>query len=263
MHGLDELQFLTQSAAATTKLARAVLSIATLNTPLIYVINYSGCHRLLKRPQEERDRLLADQKVLMPDMPGTSDSENLLKQFTILLERVLDFELVDEQVELFNFTVNIRRKLALLLELSYVEMRRAKTSKITMDHVRAAHKSKAYGEMRAQVGAIFEQAYARKMLRGRSDLWCPFGEEFNRLTPVVQAANNEKSKVVLMRLAAEQLTAREHRTVDALHAAQREARSAHPAKAAVVKLPSRRKAEIDAQTLLADTVAHRSNPPTT
>ena len=41
-----------------------------LNAPLVYSANYSLCHRLLKRPQEERDRLLSDIIVVMPEMPG-------------------------------------------------------------------------------------------------------------------------------------------------------------------------------------------------
>ena len=54
---LDELQFLTQGDA-TARILKTLLLHTYLGPPLLYTANYDMVHRLLKRPQQYRDRLV-------------------------------------------------------------------------------------------------------------------------------------------------------------------------------------------------------------
>ncbi len=257
-NGLDELQFITQSADANTKLANTVMTVASLGAPLIYVLNFSGVKRLLCRRPEERDRLLSDPVVFLPDMPETEDGKGLLNQFDLCLKEISSFSLADEAGEIFNMTVNVKRKMRELFELAYLEMRRARVTKMTMDHVKAAYKSKGYGEHRSQVKTIFEQALAGKPNPGTDeDLWCPLPGDYNRLTPIVERGKAERDKKVLVKLAQEQLNAPERAGLTVLRgsAGGKHVESGEGAK--VLPLRSRVKNAVDASTLLANTLQHK------
>lgn len=258
VNGLDELQFITQSADANTKLANTVMTVASLGAPLIFVLNYSGVKRLLGRRPEERDRLLTDPVVFMPDMPDTEDGKKLLEQFDLCLKEIRGFSLADEAGEIFNMTVNVKRKMRELFELTYQEMRRARATKMTMDHVKAAYKSKGYGEHRAQVKTIFEQALARKPNPGTDeDLWCPLPGDYNRLLPMVERGKTVRDKKVLVKLTREQLTTPERAGLAAVRgsAGGKPVGSGEGAK--VLPLRSRAKTAVDATTLLANTLQHK------
>lgn len=257
-NGLDELQFITQSADANTRLANTLMTVASLGAPLIYVLNFSGVERLLRRRPEERDRLLADPVVFLPDMPETEDGKGLLKQFDLCLKEILAFSLADEAGEIFNMTVNVKRKMRELLELTYLEMRRARATKMTMDHVKAAYKSKGYGEHRSQVRTIFEQALAGKPNPGTDeDLWCPLPGDYNQLLPIVERGKAERDKKVLVKLTREQLTTPERAGLTVLRGSAGGKPVASGESAKVLPLRSRAKTAVDASTLLANTLQHK------
>lgn len=258
MNGLDELQFTTQSAGASTKLANTVMTVNSLGAPLIYALNFSGVNRLLGRRPEERDRLLTDPVVFLPDMPDSEDGKKLLAQFDLCLKEIRAFSLVDEAGEIFNMTVNVKRKIRELLELTYVEMRRQRATKMTMDHVKAAYKSKSYGEHRSQVKTIFEQAMAGKPEPGVSaDLWCPLPGDYNRLLPIVAQAKANKDKRVLVTLTRQQLTTHDRAGLAKLLGSPGGRTAGAGEGAKVVPLRSRAKPVIDAAALLANTLQHK------
>lgn len=251
---LDEFQFLTQSATANTKLAQVLMTVSCLNAPFGYAANFSLCHRLLKRPQEERDRLLGDIVVLMPEMPGSDGFNGLLREYQVVLGEVLGFNLESESNALHSRTVGIKRKLRQLLTLSYVEMRRSGKKSITMDHVSAAYKSNGFSVMREDVTTILEQAYSGKMLPGRADFWCPFGVEHNQIKSVLDSAKKAKSEAVVRSLVTSALTVSERRALAIA------GQSANKSEATVIKMPPRQKQTLDASTLLQNTVQHKAAP---
>ena len=69
----DELQFITQSATANTQATNSVKYISHLGMPSAIFANYSLVHRLMKRPQEDRQRLLTRPLILLPDAPDSPD----------------------------------------------------------------------------------------------------------------------------------------------------------------------------------------------
>lgn len=66
---LDEMQFMTQSAQANTAVTKALYQFSHLGAPLVFVANYSLCNLLLRRPEQDRQRLLATPSVLFPSRP--------------------------------------------------------------------------------------------------------------------------------------------------------------------------------------------------
>ena len=177
-----------------------------------------------------------------------------------MLDEVLDFSLESESNTIYNMTVGIKRKLKQLLVLSYVEMRNSGSKKITMDHVRAAYKSKGFVVMRADITTIFEQAFSGKMLRGKSDFWCPFGVENNQIKAIVDTAKKVKSMATVTNLMTTALSAAERR---ALAVARQSAGKSNPTKvsiAQVIKLRPRQTQTLDAATLLMNTVSHKGRP---
>ncbi|NHZ82703.1 AAA family ATPase [Massilia sp. CCM 8695] len=69
---VDELQFLTRSATASTLIANTISALSELGPPVFYTSNYSLGHKLMRRPQEDKDRLLA--RVTLLDPPSSNDT---------------------------------------------------------------------------------------------------------------------------------------------------------------------------------------------
>jgi hypothetical protein len=258
-HVLEELQFLTGSQGANTKVVQALMTMSYLQTPLIYAANYSLCHRLLKRPQEERDRLLADLTILLPEMPGSEGLLALLSAYQVVMQDILSFELKDEVVEIYNMTAGIKRKIKQLIVAGYEQFRISKDEKMTMSNLREGYRSRNYSAMRKDVTAILEQAMARKMARGRHDLWCPFDADVNNLQAMAQAANDQASRETGKRIQEEALGAAQRTALALARSAMAKDKNEESKGGKVVSLAtgSRSPKTLDAKTLLAETLAPR------
>lgn len=76
--GIDEFQFLTQSDKANTKLVQVLMSVCYLGIPVVFAANYSMLHKLIRRNQEDRQRLLGNVWGLIPESPNSQDWVTLL-----------------------------------------------------------------------------------------------------------------------------------------------------------------------------------------
>jgi len=172
----DELQFLTQGEGNALP-ARILNWLARLGPPLVYVANYSLLHRLNRRPQEEKHRLLAKLLFMDPDTPDSADWNTFLK---VLLSAIPSFaNLNPDNIgrKLWAYTFGIRRLVVVLLTEAYVAMRARNARRVNDADVDTAYCALGYAASRCDV-EILLAGLDRTDLK-RRDLWCPLPRASN------------------------------------------------------------------------------------
>lgn len=168
---IDELQFLTQSVSASTFVSRLLLGLCEVRVPWSLSCNFSLLRKLLARPSELQQRLLANPVVLVPDLPSSADWIALLDEYNVVLESALEFQLSEKSACLWALTAGIKRKLVALLVAAYRIARRQGRSKICWLDVIHAYKSDWFTASRKDVEALI--SHAAQGGRIRKDLECP------------------------------------------------------------------------------------------
>jgi hypothetical protein len=178
---LDETQFASHSPQASAKATGWLLTFQQLPPPTVYAVNYVLLQRLYDRADYDKDRILSDVNVLVPDPPQSKDMVNHLSACQAVVQELIGFKLADESDLIFQLTANVKRKVRELLVLSYLLARSAGAKLITKDHLLSAYKSDRYKGMREDVIAIFTQSVTGKPVPKYSALWCPVDPRFNIL----------------------------------------------------------------------------------
>lgn len=177
---VDEAQFLTASTDANAQLAKALNFLRQFDVPLFFIGNYSLGWRLLKRPSEERQRLLTDPIVLVPDGPEDEGWRELLRAYKQVCGEALDIDPISDASQIHLWTAGIRRFLRHLVKEACRKARaraiqQRERTVITLADLRAAYASPALSINRSDVERI------RKIDLGdpsvSSDLRCPFPQE--------------------------------------------------------------------------------------
>lgn len=174
----DEFQFLTSSSAAHTRLAQTLLSLGYCGLPACYVANYSLLHRLLRRPQEDRDRLLCDFTILTPDLP---ESEDWMHTLTFQIGVVPDAFRINpatEGAQVHRLCAGLKRTLADLLVLAYrvarLGTRPGERAAVRLKDLQTAYESEQFASHRIDVEIITQQTILNRPIdKRRTDLWCP------------------------------------------------------------------------------------------
>ena len=156
---LDELQFLTQSSHANTLIAKVLLRMTYVGPPTLVIGNYSMGHRLLKRPQEEKHRLLTNSRILLPDLPTSKCWLDVLEALEKVLPGIFEFGLVIRSNELWAFCAGLKRVLVELLTLAYRRARNTGRSMAAWQDVVSAYGSSAFFSSREDVEALVRQAF--------------------------------------------------------------------------------------------------------
>lgn len=169
---VDELQFLSLSKYANTFIAQALLALTYVKTPILAVANYSLGHRLLRRPAEEKHRLLGNHIVLLPDSADSDDWREILSEYQRAVPGVFDFDFGELAQPLWNFSAGIKRVVVALLVLAYaLARRRCRTIVMWMD-VEAAYVSSEFSVSRADIEVLIMHGFGSAALP--ESLRCPF-----------------------------------------------------------------------------------------
>lgn len=174
----DEFQFMTASSTANTRIVQALMSLAYLGLPFVFIANFSLLHRLLKRPQEDRDRLLSKILVMMPDAPESEDWVNTLRLQLAVAPGVFQIDPDIDGEQIYRYCAGIKRYEARLLEVAYMLAREGrpndKMTFVTMADIKAAYKSGKFAAQRADAELITQQFILNRQAdKRRPDLWCP------------------------------------------------------------------------------------------
>lgn len=216
--GLDEFQHATLSTA-NARITSLILTVTALGVALIYFCNYSLLHRLLKRPQEDKDRLLANVDILLPEPAGSTGWLELVKAAVAALGPNARIEAKASAGLLGNLTGRLPRNLRRLLALGYRLARESGRSVVTIDDVEKAYHSRAFASARADIGEMEKLANGGWEKTKRLDLCCP--EEFldDLPPPPGCSSGEEKFRAMAQHLVDASLTLEEKRGASIARAA--------------------------------------------
>jgi len=256
---VDELQSMTRSESATTLIANFLTELNELGPYVVYCFNYSLGHKLLKRPQEDKDRLLAN--CLRLDAPARDDPHwrDVIAEYVRAAPG--HFELVPDRdgPELHRLTGGLYRLLGmLLLESCRQAWPSSITRRVSMAEVRRAFQSGAFASQRADVEALQAINFSASERERHRDLVCPFtdvslspgGAVVGNPLSGLRAATTPTAPTAAAQHAVESaLTLEERGVLAALRGAAGQAASAGRKAATVTKLP--RSGPISAEALMA------------
>ena len=168
----DEFQFYTQSTTANTRVTQALMFLSYLGVPWVFAANYSLCHRLLSRPQEDTQRLLADPIVLLPDAPDSEAWVGYLGECVRVAGEWLQIDPVRDGKALHRYSAGLKRLVVRLVGIAYGHARESGKITISITDIERAYCSTQFTISRRDVEAIHEQQITGRMVR--EDLWCPF-----------------------------------------------------------------------------------------
>lgn len=167
---LDEMQFLTLSLTANTTTTNVLYKFSHLGSPLVYVANYSLCRLLQRRPEQDRQRLLASPAVLLPSTPDSEDWEQYLIAVTEALSPTLRVDLASVSPEIYEMTAGLKRLLTKLIRLAYTAAWQDGRRTVERKDLDAAYADFSYAEPRRQVHAMLLSTPSTK----NEQYACPF-----------------------------------------------------------------------------------------
>lgn len=173
---VDEMQFFTQSSSASTKTSHLIMTLANLGPPLVYVANFSLVKKLMLRPQEERDRLLAAPMVLGPPAADDQWWKDAIGEYLAVSPDTFRLDAVSHAAVLHRYTAGLFRALRQLLLQAYREARAQGKDVVTLEEVKLAYGSRAYSSHRKDVEDLAFLSISSRMAEKRPDLVCPFIE---------------------------------------------------------------------------------------
>lgn len=170
--GIDEFQFLTQSDKANTKLMQVLMSVCYLGIPVVYAANFSMLHKLLRRNQEDRQRLLGNVFGVFPEEPTSRDWVTILEWHKRIAPDVFEFDSETDAEAIHQFTGGINRAENKLLEIAF---RRAMESghAVGLRELETAYKSREYAVYRADIEVLAKLPFSPALQKANKDLSCP------------------------------------------------------------------------------------------
>ena len=167
----DEFQFATRSENANALVVSMLLHLSALGLPMLFAANFSLGYKLMRRPQEDIQRLLGRPLVLVPDLASSDDWLATLRAYQAVAPDVFVFDPVMDGKTIHGWTAGLKRLLANILVIAYRRARRAGRV-VNVYEIESAFKSVDYSTNRNDVNLINQQNVTGKM--ARKDLWCPF-----------------------------------------------------------------------------------------
>lgn len=175
---VDEFQFLATSANANTMIAKLLLGISYIGIPFTYAANFSMINKLLKRPEEEKQRIISDVIVIEPDHHNSVCWRKTIEYILNVAPELFSINIEESAKRLFEITAGRKRALVELV-IESIRQRKNLQSKVTMREIEAAFKSSKYATFRIDSEVIASQLVIGRPSKGRRDLWCPL--EFRTL----------------------------------------------------------------------------------
>jgi hypothetical protein len=171
----DELQFVTRSKGAA-KAANLLLQLCQLGPPFIFSTNFSLIHKLNNLPHEDRERLLTDVIIVIPDDAESPDWQALVS--TELAVSAAFARLADQPGiagDFHHYTFGIKRHVPRLMACSYGVAREDGRTEVRFSDLQRAYLSLPYASARQDIELL--TAGEQGKLYKHKDLWCPLKDE--------------------------------------------------------------------------------------
>lgn len=193
---LDESQFITSTQAGHAKAAELLMKLMFVGPPLYYGANFTMINKLMKRPQQERDRLLSNSIVLNPEPCGSKDFAQILtNQLVVFGESVSSDKAINvgaHAEKIHSYVYGINRKSAILLNLAWCIARENGEEILTFAHVERAYRSDNFSSHREEVELLIRQSLENRI--AREDLWCSFAPPLKRSNVLVATSAIEEKE---------------------------------------------------------------------
>nr|WP_256672547.1 transposase [Pseudomonas sp. C1C7] len=196
---LEETQHIN-TGLGSAKITDILLTLAAIGPPVIFVSNYSLAHKLLRRNSEDKQRLLSEPRIMLPDQFGSQDWRAYVSECIRVSGGHIQSGIDDLASELHHSTFGIKRLAVQLLKLAYVECRKAGRESVTLADISRAYRSSAYSSNSKEVEELQLLAIQPRTTSVRTDLRCPFDLPSDKISNVVKFARAERDSRVNARV---------------------------------------------------------------
>lgn len=211
----DEFQFATGSTTANARVTQMLLSLGYIGIPYAFVANYSLVRRLQKRPEEDRQRLLADLVVLLPDSWDSDDWQRTLETQKKVAPDLFQFDPKEDAREIHLFSGGRKRAVKWLLLIAF-RSRASNREVVDLAAIRRAYRSSSFADFREESEILASQAITNKPHKGRLDLWCPVPLPDGQSAKFLKAATASREELVAEAALLGALTETERKAVVAI-----------------------------------------------
>lgn len=205
---LEEMQH-TSTGSGVANVTDILLTMTGVGPPMIYVCNYSLGHKLFGRNSEDKQRLLANPRIMLPDDPGSADWLNYVAECVRVSNGAITADLSELAAELYRCTYGLKRLAVQLLKRAYVECRDAGRQCVTLLDITAAYRSTAYTANARDVETLQHLALSGRPKKADMHLVCPFDLPAAMKSNVVKFAREERHQRVIGKVFESALTENE------------------------------------------------------
>lgn len=201
----DEFQFFTRSGDANALVTSLLFHLLSLGLPCVWAANFGLGHRLLRRPQEDLDRLFAREPlILLPDEPDSDDWLRTVAAMTAVAPTAFDIDVASSAEELHAMTAGLKRYLRVLLIEAY-KISRVGHGPVGMDSIRDGYKRR-FGIKRRVVEILRQIDRGVTQNREHRHLVCPFDLPAERVARRKVKTTDDRTREAFKKLAQSQLT---------------------------------------------------------
>lgn len=232
---LDETQFFNMGVG-TAKITDIILTMAAVGPPSLYVSNYSLVHRLLGRNSEDKQRLLSQPRIMLPDPPGSKDWADYVEECVRISNGCIRPGTGDFAGDLYRYTFGIKRLAVQLLSQAYIECRNDGRNWIVQADLAHAYRSAAYTSNAKDVEDLHTDLLGSGQSSIRLDLKCPFDLPAAYKSNVVKFAKDERHQRMIAKVFDSALTKAERLAQQQIEVPAAHAPRKSPRKPVVEKL---------------------------
>ncbi|MCY1297423.1 hypothetical protein D9M70_468620 [compost metagenome] len=225
---LEETQYINTGQGAS-RVTDILLTLAAIGPPMVFVSNYSLLHKLLRRNSEDKQRLLSEPRIMLPDDPDSQGWRNYIAECLRVSGGHMQGSVDDFAQEIYRSTFGIKRLAVQLLKQAYVEARDAGRECLTLSDINRAYRSPFYGSNQRDVEELHLQAIQGRRAGSRLDLCCPFELPIAQKSNVVAFARADRDNRVIAKVFDSALNESERAAMEHIESATSE--TARPTKA--------------------------------
>lgn len=232
---LDETQHINTGQGAS-RVTEMLLTMAAIGPPMIYVSNYSLLHKLQGRNSEDKQRLLSEPWIMLPDDHDSESWRGYIAECIRVAGGSIKGSVDEFSQEIYRSTFGIKRLVVQLLKHAYIAAREAGRERFELADLTKAYQCAAYAANKEDVEVLHIQALQRRSSRRRLDLLCPFKLPASLKSNVVAFARNDRETRVINKVFVSSLTAGEREALEEIQpAAAKASRPKAPRKPSLPK----------------------------
>ena len=191
----DEFQFVTSSANANTVVTQMLLGLGEVGIPYIFAANFDLIKKLLKRADQDQQRILAETIVIVPDPWNSTCWKNHLKSLFEIAPDIFNIDIENDGWKIHSFVAGRKRALAKLFKIAF-SLVHGKNEKIDISILEKAYNSSDFSNYREESIAISNQFVLNKPDSSRPYLWCPIPLPESISATFTRQAKENREKVI-------------------------------------------------------------------